>query len=781
MKMSLNKVLFIIFSILLFATAVIDIEINKDFFLSSFVWNPVWRSMFFWVVVYVFWIKYIKSLDEGRKKKQSSSFWNIFLICLWLLAFYSIFKQDILWFDLTNYSFTSIIIKLIQNLQSQLIIYAISIGSLLFCINKEEIENIENENKKELLEEGKRKKAFWNRFPIINKIPVFGWVVKWFYKQGIFNGLLLLILTLAFLWFWLHHLWQFISVDEPKWLFNRVPKLYKAIWDFDWASTYINDKPWILPSLLAWIINLFLDIKEYVNNPLIIEKYLFWWRLPILLFNFLMLFIIYNLWRRLYSKSFWILLIGLIALNPILIWISQIVNPDATLWSTSFISFLSFFVYLKYNLRKYLYLSWLFFWLALISKFFVAIFYILFFIFIYLEYLFNITNKWQFFTRVLDLLKLFWVSILIYFLLFPINWVNHEQIIKWTIWAGILSSWTKYLTVFLFLIFFELIYLKWKFTNSFRNKINLWRLGLFFFSILIFILFSFLVYNSINNNIFFDFNDYVFWGKAERWKINIKDDIFASLYTTFYTLILPIIIILFLSLFFVLFKKDFKKIDLLLINSIFISYFVFICWAWLGWFIANTRYQIIMYPLLILYWAIVLNSITRIRWKTFYLPFFLYLFVIVFVNKPFYYHYTNILNQDSYLVTEAWWYGWYEVAKYINKLDNSVDFRIWSDREWFNKFFIWSNKYWRWADNPFEKRLNIDYLILTSWWERIFKKSLVEWNKWNKYLYSYVSANTPILGYYTKKPLYIKYIWNKNNRIKIVEIDKRDLIETNRL
>ncbi len=34
-----------------------------------------------------------------------------------------------------------------------------------------------------------------------------------------------------------------MSVDEPKWFYERIPQLYSSLKNFDWAGTYINDKP----------------------------------------------------------------------------------------------------------------------------------------------------------------------------------------------------------------------------------------------------------------------------------------------------------------------------------------------------------------------------------------------------------------------------------------------------------------------------------------------------------------------------------------------------------
>ncbi len=151
-----------------------------------------------------------------------------------------------------------------------------------------------------------------------------------------------------------------MSVDEPKWLYERVPQLYTALSNGAWEETYINDKPGILPSLLAGTISSFFDFTWFERRPEIFEWYLFIWRLPIVLFSAGMLLLVYLYSNRLFGKMFAVLATALIAFHPILMGISQIVNPDATLWSTSLLAFLTFFLYIKENKFRYVLLTGIF-------------------------------------------------------------------------------------------------------------------------------------------------------------------------------------------------------------------------------------------------------------------------------------------------------------------------------------------------------------------------------------------------------------------------------------
>jgi hypothetical protein len=48
-------------------------------------------------------------------------------------------------------------------------------------------------------------------------------------------------------------------------------------------------------------------------------------------------------------------------------------------------------------------------------------------------------------------------------------------------------------------------------------------------------------------------------------------------------------------------------------------------------------------------------------------------------TSPFYFNYMNLLLPKNYLITDAWGYGGYEAAQYLNALPNADQMRVWSD------------------------------------------------------------------------------------------------------
>ena len=93
-------------------------------------------------------------------------------------------------------------------------------------------------------------------------------------------------------------------------------------------------------------------------------------RLPLVLFNGLLALYWYFLLRRIFQSN-WISLLAcsLILLSPILIGITQIVNPDALLWSTAFTAVASFIAFIMYRKWYDVLVAGLFLGLALLSKY----------------------------------------------------------------------------------------------------------------------------------------------------------------------------------------------------------------------------------------------------------------------------------------------------------------------------------------------------------------------------------------------------------------------------
>jgi 4-amino-4-deoxy-L-arabinose transferase-like glycosyltransferase len=659
--------------------------------------------------------------------------------------------------------------------KTPLMVITVVAGAVTFYLNRGVLEDVEEEARQEEIEERKRGAEFAEKYPRVNRVWGVRWVARWGYKEGWwYSGLLLLILGVS-LCFMLNHLGQFMSVDEPKWFYTRVPQLYESVLTLNFEGTYINDKPGILPAALSGITFLFLDPSTY--TPETLEQILFWWRLPIVIFNIVMLTIMYTFLKRLFNRDFAILCISFIALNPIIIGISQIVNPDATLWSTGFISFLAFFLYLKTNLKKYIYISGIFLGLALVSKYFIAIAYIIFLFSIIIEYLLNKTYGIEhLYTRIYDFCTVVGISIIIYAVFFPATWVNPEQIYMGTIGAQILSAGYPILVPGLSILFFDILILKGKVLNFIRYH-NILEHGMRLFSILILIGTTYLLLNLFLDYLFFDLDEFFFslHQGSDLPKLELLN---ASLYVLMMTLTPPLF--LGLLIYFTIqsikgysyFKMNrFANTNMVLYSIIFLI-FIYFVGASLGGHIVGARYQIILYPIYsVITTMIIVLIVTKEKILRIMIVLIILLNVGIILNSsPFYLHYTNVLNINDNVITDAWGYGGYEVAQYANKLPDAQNITVWADREGFNEFYI-GKTYWRGVDNPFELQ-DVDYLFLTVGGERIFTQASYNWKQGARYFYAYEAANTPIIDYYNKTPIYqINIGNNKNNYIKLVRFN----------
>lgn len=215
---------------------------------------------------------------------------------------------------------------------------------------------------------------------------------------------LLILSVVIFFMFGLIHLTKFISSDEHFWLYNpesdRIHKYWEAIGKKDWADTRVNDKPGITLAYVSGIGMLFEKEPEKqvlfsdgtvkIYNPEKIREINFIYRFPILLISGLFAFFFFWAIKKITDDE-WIALFAsmLTLLSPVIIGISQIVNPDSLFWLFSFSGLLSFLGLLKLQEKKFFWLTLVFFGLSMASKYVAIIFIPFFFLMMGTYYLFE--------------------------------------------------------------------------------------------------------------------------------------------------------------------------------------------------------------------------------------------------------------------------------------------------------------------------------------------------------------------------------------------------------
>ncbi|TAK94930.1 phospholipid carrier-dependent glycosyltransferase [Patescibacteria group bacterium] len=221
--------------------------------------------------------------------------------------------------------------------------------------------------------------------------------------------LLLVIAVIIYFAFGLFHLTTFISFDEHYWLYNpendRIHQYWQAIADRDWEDTRINDKPGVT---LAWVSGVallfeddaatqvkFTDGNVKIFDPSKTELVNLKYRLPILILVGLSAFYFFWILKKILANE-WTALwaVTLMLLSPVLLGMSQIVNPDSLFWIFGAASFFTFVAFVQSPARKLGILASILFGLAMASKY-VAIIFLPFFFFTLLAWLLFDFEQWK--------------------------------------------------------------------------------------------------------------------------------------------------------------------------------------------------------------------------------------------------------------------------------------------------------------------------------------------------------------------------------------------------
>lgn len=572
----------------------------------------------------------------------------------------------------------------------------------------------------------------------------------------------LFVVCALFLGFALHHLGQFISVDEEKWLYVRIRQLYLALASGDFARTYINDKPGILPSLLAGIVMNFTDVKHY--NPVNVENFLFWWRLPIVLFNLALILVMYKLLKHLFDKTAALIITAIIAGNPTLIGMSQIVNPDATLWSTCACASLSFLLFIKSLRVRYVFLCSLFLALALISKFAATYFFLAFFVISVGAYVQGLVSREKFKTLCLGWLAVLILSSLGYYLLFPAAWFSWSILWRGTLGCDIIHPVLRPFAALVLLFTIEASLLKGRPVAWIQSKLDLPR---HLFGVLGLLLFSLLSYVIIRN-----FADASFFGslkKGYRGGAEFLPSLFANTFV-FLSTISTVTLLGLIALSVVGIAQWFRKTLYQRIESprhltlIFVLGISYILGTSLTGFYASSRYQMLTFPFYAAAAGLAYMSLSKRHGLTFLLVVSLSFLEILEVS-PFYFCFSNRINIRNEIITEAWGFGGYEAAKWAAARFDGDNTKIWFDREGFSQFS--NNDVYRWNKKPWEIK-GLDYLVLTTrgrMWAEGARKGLE-----SRWLYG------PLLEYYDKPPEFeVRVGGNPKNFVRIVAYDRSEM------
>lgn len=525
---------------------------------------------------------------------------------------------------------------------------------------------------------------------------------------------------ILFLAFGVHHLGKFQTADEDLWFANptegRIHEYWRALLYHNWEETRINDKPGATTALVSGSVGLIVDKKEpgakmirnrsIVDqwNPPVFETRSFFYRLPIVITNgILILFIAWFVWRFTENSIIAATSAGFLFLSPILIGMSQIVNPDATLWSFGFAALMGLLTFFKTTDWKILALSTVFMGAALASKYAATFLYFFGFFALYSYLFFTIAtfkNTKEFARHTLKILigGLLFLSgsLLVFGLIMPAAFVEPKYFYEATLGFKRASNVNGILILVggvYAMSIIDVVFVRGRIMYNLMKFLQSLKLPLAVIaSWTVLIAGVFTLYNWGLGNVHgftvlpFDTGtgkEFRRIDELNQFVLNIRPIVFT---------ITPIVLVL---SFLALFRAGIKlKGTLLFFTFIFASYIALYFYVISEQNImVHVRYSILIYPALSVlaglgFWVIY-KKIPSHTWKYGLVGIvFLFSGASVFADSPYYFNYTNSFLPKNQDVVGAWGYGGYESAQFLNKKPGAKDLIVWADYEGFCPFFV---------------------------------------------------------------------------------------------
>lgn len=543
-------------------------------------------------------------------------------------------------------------------------------------------------------------------------------------KRIVFS--LLLAAVFLFFAFGYYHLTKFDTADEHLWRYERIKQYWTSIASHNWEKTYINDKPGVTVALFSGAGLLFEPSPEnhLISDPHLNENNLFdlydisktdrinfLFRIPILIVSSLSLFAFFWLVYKAY-RSLWLALFAvvIIATNPVLIGISQIINPDSFFWIFGGLSAFSFLALLNTQEKKFIPITGILTGFALLSKYTAVTLFLFYLLAIISKIIFEEKKKegnFQYGCKMIFYeIIIFAVSIAVFSIFLPAVFVKPDYLIK-----GV-SQFIEGKQFFIFALaviifgaaafyFRNLIEKFLGFLASKKNVILIIASSLFLLVVFVIIL------NVWTDQKFIPFDklrDAAYANEPKKFSFKpflTTDNILLKNIKIFflepYSFIFSLSPLSLLLLVFIFSKAIFKKISAsasaaaFSMASFFILYFVATVYAGV---VTNVRYSILLYPLFSLLFAIAIFELAKsLAFKnknTYVLISILILFlgsITLWSIRPFYFGYANFMLPKKFTVTQSWGHGSYEAAQYLNSLPNAKNKIIWSSTNTLCPFF----------------------------------------------------------------------------------------------
>ena len=527
---------------------------------------------------------------------------------------------------------------------------------------------------------------------------------------------------------------RYVTTDEQFWVYGRIPKYWNGIKQMNFEKTHINDKPGVSLALvsgtaLPWVGN---PDTHRIQDDTVLDQYhieqteplYFSFRLPLLLFNSILL--LYLVWIVNRVTTVWVALWTFIltAFSPVLFGMSRIVNPDALLWSFSACALFSYLALLKTDERKFLFLTALFTGLALLSKYVATILFVFFFV----TFLWQHANtargnsvcvqKIQ--KQAIDLFLIFFGAIVIFVLLMPAALLKPQFLYDGTIGFSGFKPFVIPMVLILLSMIADASLHRGRFLLPVFHFIQRIRpfISLSILMGVVLLLGATLV-NWMTHEGLQSLNHIPIDARSSEM-FTKHTSLVAKMLLESYPLVFSVtpfvVVLIFSGWFLCIFSRNKQHEHDWLFPLFSLFLVIFLVGGILSDVLLTTRYMIILFPMMSFLAALSLFRISALwtKQRVWYMILTLCVLIASLISllliRPFYYNYASFLLPKEYIVSSAWGFGGYEAAQYLNSLPVDQDRIVWSDYRGVCEFLVGKCI----VDRAYDKGLYpVEYYVLT--------------------------------------------------------------------
>ncbi|NTU66794.1 MAG: phospholipid carrier-dependent glycosyltransferase [Candidatus Moranbacteria bacterium] len=528
-----------------------------------------------------------------------------------------------------------------------------------------------------------------------------------------FVWVLLAAPMLLYLNFALIHLTKFETADESLWYSQgRIQKYWKAIDERNWKNTRINDKPGVTLAIISglaryWEKEAPPEVEErnrkfqYFPTERIEEAH-FNYRIPIVVFNGIMALYFFWIIRRL-TKNEWAALFSstLILLNPILLGISQIINPDSLFWTFSLALLLTFLAFLETGGVIVAILSILLMGFTLASKYVGVIFFPFLILALFAHAMYRIPEwveksekVWKkVLWRALIYPATVWGGIGVFALLMPAAIIKTKYLTSGTYKSHGMYGIFKICMLIDAVIILDALFFKSRIMIFIAKYIKYLRITivklLFFFMAGVVVLVG--VDWMMKLDLFHVFDMPFEGGKLSAFKALPAYKQFLLEARPFVFSQTPLVILTLVLFWLVSIFKKWKSEWIVAVMTVFVPIF-FLATMEQGLLI-HVRYSIVLFPIASVIAGIALAEFFDWGFLKIVPKMLVFVMLVALGSsyllriQPFYFNYTSRFLPKEYSIVDGWGYGGYEAAQFLNSFPNVSTARVLADYDGVCQFY----------------------------------------------------------------------------------------------